>query len=228
MNLAIRLIMNNDIIYYRRNLPHIYPEDAMFFITFLLAGAIPASVLKKLKKEKEYYIKMLRKKFNGKKFDKEIYKIKKIYIGQFDDFLDSKSTGPYWLEEEVIAQIVADKMHALDGVRYELIAYTIMSNHVHVLFNTTGVNESTKSNVSGKTKDYPVADTMRLLKGSTSRLCNLELGRNGAFWHHESYDHYVRDETELNRIIKYIVNNPVKAGLVDGWKNWKFTYLVGM
>jgi putative transposase len=69
---------------------------------------------------------------------------------------------------------------------------------------------------------------MRLLKGSTSRLCNKELNRTGKFWHHESYDHYVRDEAELDRIIKYIVNNPVKAGLVNDWKDWKFTYLAKM
>ena len=48
--------------------------------------------------------------------------------------------------------------------------------------------------------------------------------KDGAFWHHESYDHYVRDE-ELNRIIQYIVNNPVKAGMVEDWRDWKFTYL---
>lgn len=100
-----------------------------------------------------------------------------------------------------------------------------MSNHVHLLFDTTGYNESAATNIAGKTKDYPVADTMRLLKGSASRFCNLELERNGAFWQKESYDHYVRNDEELCRIVEYILNNPVKAGLVKYWEDWKFSYL---
>jgi len=217
--------MNNDIIYYRRNLPHIHPRGGVFFITFLLAGTIPVSILKQFKEEKEQKIIILNKKFSGKRLDQEKYNIEKRYFSKFDSFINKNSTGPYWLKEERIAQIVAAKMHSFDGVRYKLIANTIMSNHVNLLINTIGVNESTESNISGKTKDYPVADTMRLLKGNTSRMCNLELGRNGAFWNHESYDHYVREEDEMNRIINYILNNPVKSGLVNDWKEWKFNYL---
>jgi len=42
---------------------------------------------------------------------------------------------------------------------------------------------------------------------------NLLLGRTGAFWQHESYDHWVRNEREFNRIVAYIEENPVSAGL---------------
>jgi hypothetical protein len=35
----------------------------------------------------------------------------------------------------------------------------------------------------------------------------------------------VRDEDELERIVLYIINNPVKAGLVDDWNDWPFTYV---
>ena len=220
--------MDNEVKFYRRNLPHIHPKDGTFFITFLLAGAIPVTVLNSLIEEKNQNIKTVKQKFNDKQLAREIYNIDKLYFGKFDEYLFNKSKGPFWLAKKTISQIVADKLHALDKIRYELIAYTIMSNHVHILFNTTGFNASTSAKKSGKTKNYPVADTMRLLKGSTSRLCNKVLNRSGKFWHHESYDHYVRDEDELNRIIKYIVNNPVKAGLVEDWKDWEFTYLEGM
>jgi REP element-mobilizing transposase RayT len=130
-----------------------------------------------------------------------------------------------WLKEERLAQIVADKILELHLKRYLLIAYCIMSNHVHLLFDSTGYNESSATNLAGKTKDYPVADAMRLLKGNTSRFCNLALNRTGTFWHKESYDHYVRDDDELYRIIEYILNNPVKVGLVKHWEDWKFSHL---
>ena len=52
-------------------------------------------------------------------------------------------------------------------------------------------------------------------KGSTAREANRVLGRTGErFWQAESYDHWVRDDHELERIVAYIENNPVKAGLV--------------
>jgi len=133
-----------------------------------------------------------------------------------------------WLKEGRIARVVCDKIHDLDGKNYHLIAFCIMSNHFHLVIDMTGFYHSTPTNTDGKTKDYAVADAMRLLNGNTARFCNLALGRQGAFWDHESYDHYARDEEELFRIIEYVLNNPVKAGLVKNWKDWKWSYLVEM
>jgi putative transposase len=65
---------------------------------------------------------------------------------------------------------------------------------------------------------------MHSLKLYTAREANLVLGRTGSFWQHENYDHVVRDEAELRRIILYVVHNPVKAGLVEHWEDWKWTY----
>jgi REP element-mobilizing transposase RayT len=65
---------------------------------------------------------------------------------------------------------------------------------------------------------------MHSLKRYTARQANQLLGREGAFWQHENYDHVVRDEEEWQRIITYILNNPVKAGLVQNWEDWEWTY----
>ncbi len=217
----------NDQIIYKRNLPHIHPKDAILFITFRLAESLPANVLRKLQQERENEIDRLRKRYGDKEFEREKYKLEKRHFGRLDEWLDRAATGPQWLKEERLARIVADKMHALDGKNYKLIAYCIMSNHVHLLFDTSGYDQVSTTNVAGKTKNYPVGDTMRLLKGSTSRFCSLELKRTGAFWHKESYDHFVRDDEELHRIIEYILNNPVKAGLVENCQEWQFSYVNG-
>lgn len=158
-------------------------------------------------------------------FEREKYKAEKRHFARLDEWLDHTTTGPHWLKEERIARIVSDKIHDLDGKNYDLIAYCIMSNHAHLSFDTTGYNQISATNIAGKTKNYPVADAMRLLKGNTSRFCNLALKRTGAFWQKESYDHYVRDAEELYRIVGYILNNPVKAGLVKHWQDWKFSYV---
>ncbi len=66
---------------------------------------------------------------------------------------------------------------------------------------------------------------MRLIKGRSARSANRILQRSGRFWQDESYDHFVRDEHELENIIRYILYNPVVAGLAKNWQDWPFTYL---
>jgi REP-associated tyrosine transposase len=66
---------------------------------------------------------------------------------------------------------------------------------------------------------------MKSIKGYTAREANRVLGRKGNFWEPENYDHYVRDATEYERIVRYVLNNPVKAGLVSHWQEWVWNYL---
>ena len=66
---------------------------------------------------------------------------------------------------------------------------------------------------------------MQSLKGFTAFQCNRLLRREGEFWAHESFDHYVRDADEWHRIVAYVLNNPVKAGWVGEWREWKWNYL---
>lgn len=204
-------------IHYRRNLPHYHPNGYPLFITFRLAGSLPLEILTELKAQRESELKALKNNASD-----ERYKIEEKYFGRYDDWLDQCKFGPRWLQADNIAQIVEKEMQALNGDRYRLMAYCIMPNHVHLLIESLF---SEQANQRGRSAKYPVTDTLRLLKGRTARNCNLELGRNGGFWQHESYDHVVRSEQELERIILYILNNPVKAGLVKEWKIWSFTYI---
>lgn len=71
---------------------------------------------------------------------------------------------------------------------------------------------------------YSLAAIMASLKGYTAREANKLLGRKGQFWQHESYDRVVRDEDELMRVLAYIIDNPVKAGLVKDANEWPWTY----
>jgi hypothetical protein len=65
---------------------------------------------------------------------------------------------------------------------------------------------------------------MQSLKGFTALEANQLLRRSGEFWAHESYDHYIRNPPEWQRIMKYVLNNPVKAGYVANWQEWKWNY----
>ncbi len=67
---------------------------------------------------------------------------------------------------------------------------------------------------------------MESIKKFSARTCNKLLNRTGKpFWQHESYDRLVRDRDELYRIIAYVLDNPIKAGLCENHKDWKWSYI---
>lgn len=204
-------------IQYRRNLPHIHPDGYPLFITFRLAGSLPVDVILDLKSQREREWQEA-----ANKSSLALQEFEERYFNLFDEWLDNCNASPRYLENTSIAQIVSEKILEMQSNRYGLIAYCIMPNHVHLLIEN---HIKEMAGHRGKSARYPVTETLRLLKGSTSRYCNQVLGRSGQFWHDESYDHFVRSEEELERIIQYILNNPVKAGLVKEWKDWKYTYV---
>ena len=210
---------------YRRNLPHWVPTNAVFFITFRLADSLPLVVLQELAEQREREREVAYANYTGAQQGEMLYKLDKKYFGAYDAWLDRcLESSPHWLAEPCIANLVADGIHKLDGERYDLVAYCIMPNHVHLQIDTDGY--APRAEHHGATAPYPLTDTLKRLKGSTAHACNQALGRTGQFWHHESYDHIVRDADEYERIVWYILNNPVKAGLASNWEEWRWSKLM--
>ena len=211
--------------FYHRNLPHFQPKGATFFVTFRLSGSIPVKKLAELRKNYEIDLKNIN--FTSSKtniYDNRFYDLQKLYFAKYDNLLDTGNYGPKWLSNNDVANLVWNKIHSFNNSKYELIALCIMPNHVHIVNMLNDELEVSQSNEKGKTKEYLLADVLRLIKGSSARESNKLLNRTGSFWQHESYDHVVRNEKELNKIILYVLNNPVKAGLVKDWKEWKWNY----
>ena len=219
--------MENDTIYYRRNMPHIQPNGVAFFVTFRLAGSLPKEVMLQLKEEQLKNERLLYKVKDETERKKKINDRRKLYFGKFDEMLDNATSGPCWLKDERIVTVVADAIRFHDKKEYDLLAYCIMPNHVHLVFTVRHdfiTSMRAKARATSTTSRYIVTDILRLIKGATAWEVNKILNRTGTFWQHESYDRVVRDEKELNRIIGYTINNPVKAGLVKNAEDWKWTY----
>jgi REP element-mobilizing transposase RayT len=124
------------------------------------------------------------------------------------------------LKDESIAQELVNSLHYRDGSVYRLDAFTIMPNHTHVVFKPLPLQPGTDSENQAY---HPLASIMQSLKGFTAYQSNRLLGREGEFWAHESFDHFVRDHEEWMRIIAYVLNNPVKAGDVNHWQEWRWS-----
>lgn len=206
--------------FYRRNLPHFQPPDGTFFVTFRLLNSLPENVWLALKKKYEDGLKVIGHLSPPKKHD-EFKKLQRQHFRDFEAYLDNCQYGPRWLETPTVAEIVKEALHHRDGRVYLLLCYTIMPNHVHAVFKP---NSGSLPSVS-KHPVYPVTYILENLKKWTGKEANKALHRRGRFWQHESYDHVVRDEKELGRIVQYILNNPVKGGLVEKWENWPWSYV---
>jgi REP-associated tyrosine transposase len=90
-----------------------------------------------------------------------------------------------------------------------------MPNHAHLVCTPLLKSENT---------NYGLTEILHSLKSHTALEANKLLHRHGTFWQDESYDHFIRDENELERIIKYVLYNPVKANLVKQQSDWKWSY----
>jgi REP element-mobilizing transposase RayT len=222
--------------FYRRKLPHLHAPGSTLFVTFRLAGSIPKKVVTRWKIEKH----SLEKEIDRlAKLDDSIEAHRKqkdrwaeFYRGwfkRFEDILHREDTGPIWLKTPEIADVVVESLHHRDGKEYKLRSFCVMSNHVHVVFtpflDSRSLTEIANSNpLRFVSEDPTLGRIMKSLKGYTARKANLALGRAGSFWDTESYDHMVRDGGEFVRIQKYVLNNPVKAGLVRDWRHWRWSW----
>lgn len=231
--------------YHRRKLPHIHSPGAVLFITFRLAGSVPRNVLKEWRSEKLWLEKEIQKvdrenshntrarttKHNAQiiSHKKRLLDFHRRWFKRFEDILHQAATGPTWLKDDSVARIVADALHHRDGKVYRLDAYSIMPNHVHVVFKPF-LNEKSLHEKRGTVpllyeSDEPPLDViMHSLKSFTAQEANRVLKRNGSFWEAESYDHEIRNEAEYHRVIEYVLNNPVKAGLVKDRREWRWSW----
>jgi len=194
-----------------------------------------------------------------------------------DRELDSAATGPRWLQDERVAQCVADALQygSLQLGLYELRSWVLMINHVHILIypkaNLSKITKSIKNfsarqanAILGRTArllpqlvlivwgrlatcgglvirlvQYPEYSTGRLPIGRRLPTCPTKLvcvrlnkSRRGEqrfsstgqpFWQDESYNHWVRTRDELETIVRYIEENPVRASLVKSAEDWRWS-----
>jgi putative transposase len=131
-----------------------------------------------------------------------------------DRLLDRGGSGPLFLRCPEIAELVVAALRDGDVKfhRYELHAFVVMPNHVHLLV----------------TPEVVARRWLGPLKGFTSYQANRLLGTHGrAFWQDESYDHLVRSDAEFERIRVYIEQNPVTAGLEAAAQRFRWSSASG-
>jgi type I restriction enzyme R subunit/putative DNA methylase len=179
-------------------MPHFDSHHVVQHVTFHLTDSLPADVLARLEEE----LRTIPPKRQNAERRKRI-----------EAWIDT-GHGCCLLREPVAACLVQDALLFFDGVRYRLLAWVIMPNHVHVLFQPL--------------EGWTMARIVASWKSFTGRrLVPLpaSLGSNAVHqvWDREYWDRFIRDERHLYSAREYIHNNPVKAGLVQCPEEWEWS-----
>ena len=112
------------------------------------------------------------------------------------------------LRRPELASLVESALRFFHGSRYNLLAWVVMPNHVHVLLTQ---------------RDEPLGKIVGSWKSYTAKEANQVLGRTGQFWDEDYWDTYMRDDPHAEKTRRYIENNPVKAGLVREPVEWPWS-----
>ena len=182
--------------YARGPLPHFDAANIYQFITFRLHDSVPAAVIEKWKQKLNWYEDIAAE-------SKEAIELRK----RIEKYVDN-GRGACYLRDERIARLVQGALRHFDRQRYRLIAWCIMPNHVHVLIQMM---------------DEPLANIIQSWKSYTAHEANKLLNRKGTFWMSDYFDRYIRDEQHFVATVEYILQNPVKAGLVDVAEKWPWS-----
>ncbi len=159
----------------KRNLPHIDLVGYYQFVTFRTHDSID-DFLKRISEE-------------------DISTSLKQY--KADEYLDGSPKGAY-LNGEVL-QWLKRFLLSKDEILYNLVAFSIMPNHLHLLF---------------KQKEE-IAKTIKIIKGASAFEINKILTRKGSLWEKGYFDKGIRDQAHFDTVYNYIANNAVKANLTD-------------
>ena len=182
----------------RGYLPHFESSEATQHVIFHLADSLPQTVLQELEAEL--------KSLPVEKRDVERRK-------RVDEWIDA-GHGSCALRRPAIADMVQGSLLTYDSQRYCLLAWVVMPNHVHVLFQP--INGWTVAKIVASWKKF----TARRICDDR-RVCGKASG--APVWHREYWDRYIRDQTHLLQAVEYIHLNPVKAGLVNTPECWRWS-----
>lgn len=194
----------------RNTLPHLKKEGAVYFVTFRLSGTLPKQFIEKLKAERKAILQqaIMAKRPLTWQEQEEVFK---WYSARVDAHLDL-GHGECFLKRADIAELVANSMRHFDGERYELRAWCVMPNHVHV--------------VVWPMAGYSLSEILHSWKSFSATEANKILGRTGRkFWQKESYDHMIRNDDDQARYCAYTTMNPVKAKLCEKPEDWRWSNL---
>lgn len=181
----------------RGYLPHFDSNTVIQHVTFHLADSLPKETVERLLAE-----------IGPLDSDRrDIEKRRRL------ETLVDAGHGACWLRRPDCARIVQNALLRFDGDRYRVIAWVVMPNHVHTLFQT--VKGWRVSAVVGSWKTFTANAIGRTVRQPDASMPHV--------WHPEYWDRFIRGANHFADALAYIHDNPVKAGLVSRPEDWPWS-----
>ena len=165
-------------------LPHWQQKDAMQFVTFRLADAMPAKKLVFWKQERNEWMKWNPKPWN----EKQKAEFEKLFHEKLEEWLD-EGAGSCLFRERGNRVILEEVLMRAQGKWAEHEAWVNMPNHAHVLFRPL----------------MPLQDLVKVWKGVSARRM-----KEGSIWQKDYRDRLIRDQEHFQNVVRYIRKNPAK------------------
>ncbi len=162
-------------------------------ITFRLADSLPKNVIERIRLD-------VNKENPGNNSREFRIRIEK-YLDQ--------AVGECILRDPAVAEILEETILHEHWNSCVVRAFVIMPNHGHILLRARD--------------GFDLSGIMQRIKGVSARKINKLLEKSGTIWQADYFDRYIRDEEHFYKAIRYIHNNPVKAGLCESAEEWRFS-----
>jgi putative transposase len=121
------------------------------------------------------------------------------------------SMGRRLLQSERNAMLLIDVLRSnVAAGKFQLHDFVIMPDHLHLLMTLPG--------------DITIEKAVQLIKGGFSYRLKSEFGYQGEVWQRGFSEVRIRDRQSFLQHREYIVQNPVKAGLVDIAEQYPYGY----
>ena len=118
---------------------------------------------------------------------------------------------PYFRNPDIVSSILSEIDFRVNISReVAIFVYCIMPDHLHFLLKLRETYGKTLQNWVTAFKRY------------TAWSVNEEF-RIKPLWQKNFYEHIVRKDESLEKIAEYIVNNPVRKGLVGDWQKYPYS-----
>ncbi|MDD2229210.1 MAG: transposase [Candidatus Cloacimonetes bacterium] len=198
---------------HRRFLPHFQAAEQIISLTWRLAFTLPSHLINLHAEIQEQLQELRLQKDSHLKHQQILTYTKKIE--DYDALLGRCEVSEVSLCKPIIAEMLCTAFKFYDTNLYELHAYCLMPNHIHLLIKPL-------QNTAG---DYHKLSTIvQRLKSYTAKEINHIIGKQGKVWGDDYFDRYIRCQDDYNNTANYILYNPVKAGLVELAENWHYSY----
>ena len=187
------------IAFYRKRLPHWIVDDATYFVTICLKGAIPEKAAWQIRSESE--------RLHNLEGQGLLLQKKRILI-EVEEWLDQASPSCNLAQPAVFSELQQAIDYREEQETWRMVEYVVMPSHIHLFFQV----------MKGE-----LHDILTDFKHWTAVKINRILGRSGQLWMREWFDHWARSAEQAEKIIRYIIDNPVKAGLVKSAEQWPYS-----